>query len=208
MTHPTSSVEKVERSYRGISAGERRRERRERLIAAGLEMYGTRGIANTRVDDVCAQAGLTKRYFYENFDSPDDLAAAVLEHVVHELTELIVPVIATGGSHDPRPAITTFMGALWRDPRMVRVLFVETNHGALTHRRQELVDRAVDIWLGADPGSSEDPAVQTEQRLLAYAFTGAAGEVALAWLSGRIKLPPEAITDHLVGIFQRITSAA
>jgi AcrR family transcriptional regulator len=202
----TSSPEKATRHYRGVSPDDRRRDRRDRLVAAGLELYGTRGIAATRVDDVCAAAGLTKRYFYESFSSPDELAEAVLEKAVDDLTVLIVPVIAAGGARDPRPAIATFMTALWDDPRLLRILFVETNYGSLTQHRHALVDRAVDTWLAADPQASTDPSEQAEQRLLAYAFTGSAVEVSLAWLSGRINLPAETITDQLVRIFQQITA--
>ncbi len=193
------------RSYRGVSASERRAERRANLIAAGLELFGTRGIAATRVDDVCAEAGLTKRYFYENFDSPGDLVNAVVEQVLADLTALVVPAIASDGWRNPRPALSIFIGALLADPRLVRLLVVETHNGALAARRQEFVELAVDIWLATDPGTEGGRDHLPVQRLLAHAMAGAAGEVALAWINGRIDLPPEAIIDNLVRIFEGIT---
>lgn len=195
------------RTYRGMTAADRVQERRERLIAAGLQLFGTRGIAATRVDDICAEAGLTKRYFYESFGSPDDLVQAVLEDVLADLTERVLPPIAEGGWLDPRPAISTFVNALLDDPRLVRLLVVETHSGALVHQRHELIGRAVDIWLSTDPKADHDPTYLPTQRLLAHAYAGAVGEVALAWISGRIDLPAEAICDHLVRIFHRIAPA-
>ena len=191
--------------YRGVPADERRAERRRRLIDAGLELFGTRGIAGTRVDDVCAHAGLTKRYFYENFDSPDELVHAVVEKVLADLTAVMLPAIAAGGWRNPRPALSTFVSTLLADPRLVRLLVVETHNGSLAPRRQEFIDRAVDLWLATDPGADQAAEHLPTQRLLAHAMAGAAGEVALAWVNGRIDLTPEAITDHLVRIFERIT---
>lgn len=193
------------RTYRGLTAGDRQHQRRERLIAAGLELFGTRGIAGTRVDDLCAEAGLTKRYFYESFASPDDLVQAVLERVIENLTAIVVPGIVAGGWRDPAPAIAAGVTALLGDPRLTQLLVVETNSGSLTAYRQGLIDRAVDTWLAADSTADRDPGFLSAQRLLAYAFAGAAGEVAVAWTSGRIDLPAEEIIEHLVRIFRRIS---
>lgn len=193
------------RTYRGVPADQRRADRRERLVAAGLELFGTRGIAATRVDDVCAAAGLTKRYFYESFDSLDDLVQAVVESVLADLTERMVPLIEADGWRNPRPALTLFIETLLEDPRLVRLLVVETQTGVLASRRQEFIDRAVDLWLTSDPSRDRSPEFLPYQRLLAHAMAGASGEVAIGWLNGRIDLPAEEIVDQLVRIFERIT---
>jgi AcrR family transcriptional regulator len=193
------------RTYRGVPASQRRAERRERLVTAGLELFGTRGIAATRVDDVCAEAGLTKRYFYESFDSLDDLVHAVVESVLADLTARMVPLIEESGWRNPRPALAYFIHSLLEDPRLVRLLVVEAHTGVLAPRRQEFVDRAVDIWLASDPSTDKSPEHLPIQRLLAHAMAGAAGEVALGWLNGRIELSADEIVDQLVRIFERIT---
>lgn len=193
------------RTYRGVPATQRRADRRARLVAAGLELFGTRGITNTRVDDVCVAARLTKRYFYESFDDLDDLVHAVLESVLAELTARIVPLIAADGWRNPRPALAAFMGALFDDPRLVRLLVVETHNGVLAPRRQEFIERAVDIWLASDPTMDSSPESLPYQRLLAHAMAGAAGEVALGCVNGRIELAPSEIVNQLVRIFERIT---
>lgn len=202
---PPSAAEPDTRPYRGVPADARRAGRRDRLLAAGLELFGTKGIAETRVDEVCAEAGLTKRYFYENFSSLDDLVHAVVEKVIADLAAIVLPVIAAGGWRNPRPALTAFIDALLADPRLVRLLVLETHVGSLAARRQEFIERAVDLWLVTDPGASTEPADLPAQRLMAHAMGGAAGEVALAWVNGRIDLTAEQLTDHLVRIFERIT---
>jgi AcrR family transcriptional regulator len=193
------------RTYRGVPASQRKAERRERLVTAGLELFGTRGIAATRVDDVCAEAGLTKRYFYESFESLDDLVHAVVETVLADMTARMVPLIEESGWRNPRPAMSFFIHSLLEDPRLVRLLVVEAHTGVLAPRRQEFVDRAVDIWLATDPTADKAPEHLPIQRLLAHAMAGAAGEVALGWLNGRIELSADEIVDQLVRIFERIT---
>src|SRR3984957_8735819 len=104
MTDPvSSSVAAVPRPYRGVSATDRRHQRRQRLIDAGLQLFGTRGIAAVGIVDVCAEAGLTKRYFYENFASIDALAEAVFEHVTGNLVAMVAPAIEMVVGRAPSP---------------------------------------------------------------------------------------------------------
>ena len=59
-THSTT-----ERAYGGTPADVRIRERREKLLAAAYEIIGTRGFRAATVRAVCAESGLSQRYYYE-----------------------------------------------------------------------------------------------------------------------------------------------
>jgi len=59
--------------FKGISADDRRTERRNRLVGAAFEIAGTEGAGALGVGRVCLAAGLTKRYFYESFASLAEL---------------------------------------------------------------------------------------------------------------------------------------
>ena len=61
-----------ERQFKGLSLSERKEARREKLIEAGIATYGTLGFSVT-VKDVCQEAKLTERYFYESFKKSEDL---------------------------------------------------------------------------------------------------------------------------------------
>ena len=203
----SSSVTPAPRPYRGVSATDRRNQRRQRLIEAGLQLFGTRGIAAVGIVDVCAEAGLTKRYFYESFASIDALADAVFEHVTGNLVAAVAPAIEVGAGRDPRPALTVYTRALLSDPRVVRLLAVESQTGPLRKYRDGFPTRAVELWFAF---ASDDDAVPPPQdmRLKAYGFIGAAQQIGMAWLDGHLPLTIDEVIDQLVDLFYRISGIA
>jgi AcrR family transcriptional regulator len=199
-----SSGAAAARPYRGVSAIDRRDQRRQQLIDAGLELFGTRGITAVGIVDVCAEAGLTKRYFYENFASIDALADAVFEHVTGNLVAAVAPAIQAGAGRDPRPALTVYTRSLLSDPRVVRLLAVESQAGQLKKSRDEVPTRAVELWFTFAAGGDTLPPPQ-QMRLNAYAFIGAALQIGQAWLDGELPLTMDEVIDQLVDMFYRIS---
>lgn len=53
---------------------------RRRILDATLKIVRQKGYAATRVEDVCAEAGLTKGGFFHHFSGKGDLAIAAAEH--------------------------------------------------------------------------------------------------------------------------------
>ncbi len=51
-----------------------------KLLDATIKIVRTKGYNATRIEDVCAEAGVTKGSFFHHFKSKDDLALAALEH--------------------------------------------------------------------------------------------------------------------------------
>jgi AcrR family transcriptional regulator len=198
----TESAQESTRVYGGVSAAQRREQRRQRLIDAGLELFGTRGVAAVGIVDICAEAKLIKRYFYEGFSSLDELAAAVFEQVTDRLVEQVVPAIVAGGGHDPRPALTAYVHGALADPRVARLLAVEGRTGALAGHGDGFATRAVELWFGFSP--QVDGQDEAALRLRAYAFAGALSQVMLAWHDGALELTAEKVIDELVDIFKAL----
>jgi TetR/AcrR family transcriptional regulator, transcriptional repressor for nem operon len=51
-----------------------------KLLDATIKVVRTKGYNATRIEDVCAEAGVTKGSFFHHFKSKDDLALSAMEH--------------------------------------------------------------------------------------------------------------------------------
>ena len=58
---------------------------REKLLDAAERLVLSKGFPATKVDEVCAAAGVTKGSFYHHFDAKDDLAKALIDHYFDRL---------------------------------------------------------------------------------------------------------------------------
>lgn len=86
-----------ERRWRGKTADERRKERRDLLVEAGVELFGTNGYAKTSVKAVCDEAGLTERYFYEAFDDREDLLSGIYDMLIEDSAGATLTAIGAVG---------------------------------------------------------------------------------------------------------------
>ena len=78
----------------------RRKEARpQELLAAALDLFVERGFAATRLDDVAAQAGVSKGTLYLYFTNKEDLFKAVVrEHVLPLIGETEAMIVGFEGS--------------------------------------------------------------------------------------------------------------
>jgi len=51
-------------------------ETRQRILVAAMQQIRTRGYSATKVDDICAAAGITKGAFFHHFSSKEEMATA------------------------------------------------------------------------------------------------------------------------------------
>jgi AcrR family transcriptional regulator len=67
----------------------RRPERREQILAAATRAFARAGFAATSLDDVAAEAGITRVILYRHFESKDDMYRAVLDRARIRLAEAV-----------------------------------------------------------------------------------------------------------------------
>ena len=194
------------RPYGGVSADDRRAERRARLIEAGLEVLGERGWAGTTVRGVCAEAGLSERYFYESFGDRDRLLAAIFDRVATEAAGAIVAAVEAA-PHDAdakaRAAIDAFVRLLAEDPRRARAMLVESlSNEALQERRAEafrsfaaLISEKARSFFGADA------VAEVDAELTSVALVGGLAELVIRWLDGSLAVSRERLVDHCAKLF-------
>src|SRR5580700_8175693 len=163
--------------FKGVSAADRRIDRRRRLVEAAFGIAGTEGAGALGVGRVCLAAGLTKRYFYESFSSLTELQSAVVDHAIAVMSERVDPFRPAEPGGPPQRWLAAFLGALVDDQGLARVLLTETHGGALSPFRHQIIDVAV---AGMAPQGS-DPRSDLRARLVAYAQIGTLSELCLAW---------------------------
>jgi AcrR family transcriptional regulator len=129
------------RPWRGRPARDRLAERRRRLLDAGLQEFGTRGYATSTVAGLAAAAGLSNRYFYEQFADREALLRAVYDEVVAGAQAALVDGLRGAPPHladRVRAGVRAFWAYQTADPRRPRVQSVEVigvSPAVDTHRR-------------------------------------------------------------------------
>jgi AcrR family transcriptional regulator len=193
------------RSYGGVSAIERVAARRERLLDAALDLYGTRGFAATGVKDICRQAGLTDRYFYESFRGSGELFTAVFDRATSDLLTLVaqrVSEVAPDPEAQVRAAVEGFVRALADDPRRARVIFVESAAlGAEVDRRMRASLRQFAALVAATARPHLPKMPQRTLEIGALALVGAIDHVIIEWQDGHLDATIDEVIDHLVQLF-------
>ena len=167
------------RVYGGKTADQRSAERREKLLDAAVELFGTVGFAGTTIEMLCHAAHLHPRYFYEQFENREALLMAVYDRHVGNVLMTVVAAIERAPA-DPRGRLETglraFVTAVLADERLARINYFEMVgvSRALEARRRAVLRGYADLITGQletfDP--ADRPSL-TEPRLGAVAFVGA-----------------------------------
>ena len=97
----------------------RRPERREQILIAATEAFARNGFAATSLDDIAAQAGITRVLLYRHFDSKTDLYQAVLDRMCARLDAHVEEPV--GGFTDD--SIDGLLAAATESPAGFRLLF-------------------------------------------------------------------------------------
>jgi len=199
------------RPWRGESAEARRSRRRGQLIEAGVELFGTRGYANSSVKAICDEAGLTERYFYETFPDREGLLIEIYRELIDDAFSLSLAAVAAadGLEAEIRDGLTAFATTVTRDPRRARIQQIEVVgvSEALEERRRD----ALNAFAGLIAARSEAAGVDAEAagldlHVLALGLVGSVNETLVDWVSGRIEIPLDSLVEHQVAIFMGVTA--
>ena len=177
-------MEKQKRRYSGQSFADRQSDRRQRLVRAALEVAGRFGLEGTSVAAICAEAGLTARYFYESFPNRDAIFVEAYRLAQEELLSSIDDAKDRG---DPvRGALTGFYTALYTHPGLARVFLVDLNdHGnAMKAVSEEGVKKLTKAF-----------ALKTRHPLLIAGIIGAVVDVAKRWIESEFAEPVENVVE-------------
>lgn len=201
------------RRYRGLTASERRAQRRERLLEAGLELFGTQGYANTSIRAVCAAAGVNSRHFYESFTDREDLLYHVYERIVHEI--VVGAAEATAKVETIEEGARAGLRAGWTivtdDRRKARVVALEVVGVSerldrlrrdIRHALADLTARNALSIAGSGIRYRLDPV------LTARTLIGGVVEVLIDWINGDVDASVDEIVEHFTRLFTAVSAAS
>ncbi len=191
----------VVRPYRGVSADERRAQRRAQLVEAGLDVLGDEGLARTTMTEVCARAGLTERYFYESFSDRDELLIAVFDAITQETDAAALAALEAAPPDllaRCRAPAGAIVDVLSEDPRKARAYVEAMGSQALRERRVES-GRAYAALLAKQIRDLYGLGAKRYRARIALATTviiGGISEATIAWLDGELKLSRDEFVEE------------
>jgi AcrR family transcriptional regulator len=126
-------------------------DHRGRLLQAMATVAAAQGLAATSIAAVVAEAGVSKRTFYEHFTDKDacflDLYRAASASALRTLRDAVRPELPWQGQVEH--ALGAYFAHLASGPQLIRMLFVEIHHlgpaGALV--RREVMQHLADFML-------------------------------------------------------------
>ena len=189
------------RRYSGRDAGERSAARRERLLAAALELYGTDGYAATPIDRLCAAAKVSTRHFYQEFSGKEAVLVALHAAITEEALGATAAALAAAPAEPVGVRLDAAMRAYLRtvtsDRHRVRVSFVEVVGASPAVERVRLEYREAIVAVVEQEGRAavaRGEIAGRDFRFAGLALIGAINSVVYDWC---LRSGPEASTEDL-----------
>ncbi|BBF77026.1 TetR/AcrR family transcriptional regulator [Acinetobacter ursingii] len=197
-TRPKPTKVNKERQFKGLSLTERKHARREKLIEAGIETYGIQGFFSVTVKDVCNEAKLTERYFYESFKKSEDLFQTIFLKLIETLQQNVMQSVMQAAP-DPAKMIDAGLGALLRtlkdDPRLARIIYIdamlvqELHNQATIQETMLRFDRMIQAFVMLMMPNLQRS--EQEVSLIATGLNGYVTQIAIRWVMGGFKQSQE-----------------
>jgi AcrR family transcriptional regulator len=205
------------RIYGGETQAERKARRHRQFLEAGLEVFGQVGYRQATVRQLCRQAQLTDRYFYEAFGSTEDLLIAVYLDCIARIREGVMERLtqAHGGSIETliRSGLDAFFAVI-EDARLARVVWLEVLgiSPRVDQTYTECVRGFADLLLQL--AQAVYPQLDRKHelhRITAVGVIGGVSEAAKQWLLSDYREPRatmvEATAPLFLGMTQYLTSS-
>lgn len=195
------------RPYRGVEAAERLATRRNRLLAAGLDLLGDQrpDISAVTVRGVCRRAGLAARYFYESFTDKDEFVSCVFHWVVAELAATTQAAVATvPADEQTRAGIANIVRTITDDARVGRLLFSTQLADPVVVRKRAESSALFAMLSGQHVGNALQVPANDRIKAAAHFVVGGVGQTISAWLAGDVRLEPGELVDHLAALLDEL----
>jgi AcrR family transcriptional regulator len=178
----------------------RREDRRAQILASAIPVFAQHGFREAPLDDIAAQAGITRAIVYRHFDSKEELYRAVLDDARAAIRSEL-----QADQHVGPGSVTGLVHVAQHDPDRFRLLFGNVRHEPdfITYY-EGFADASAQYVRDALPGEYNTPDV-TE--FVAHLITRQLFEAILLWLDQNQPTTPEALADAIRASAAAITTS-
>lgn len=163
--------------------------RRDKLVAAGVQLLGGKSGPAVTVRAVCREADLTERYFYESFNDREEFVRAVYDDVCARAMSTLT------SANTPREAVEQFVALMVDDPVRGRVLLLAPGvEPVLTRSGAEWMPSFIEL-LQHKLTRIADPVLQN---MVATSLIGGLTALFTAYLDGRLAATRKQFIDYCV----------
>jgi AcrR family transcriptional regulator len=155
---PRRSASQLPSGRHGLSPEYVQENQRLRILEAMVRTVGRNGYAETSVGDVLAQAGVSRRTFYDLFDDKQDCFLAAYDAVIARMMHEVAKQYARPGSWPDkvRAALAAFLAFFGYEQDLVRTAMVEVRAaGPQALKHYEAAERAFIPFL--EEGRAQSP---------------------------------------------------
>jgi AcrR family transcriptional regulator len=190
-----------------VDAEQRRAERRQRLLDAALGLFTTVGYRQTKIVQICADAGVSTRNFYEEFAGKEQMLLTLHDLINSAALDRVRTALAALDSDDVVTRISllldAFVASVTADPRLPRLNYVEAVGVSedLERQHQEWVTRWADfIEAEARHAAAHGVAPDRDYRLTAIGLVGAITGLLREWQAHQPPWPVADIAAEIRGL--------
>jgi AcrR family transcriptional regulator len=200
----------AQRTYGGMSADQRRADRRMRLLAATRELLESGGLAQITVTAVCRQAQLSERYFYESFPDRDKLLGGVYDAFADEYISAVLTkvALATDLTSRLRAALSVAPELDAAHPGLRHVLGREADDGEAARARAHVGRKILDLYLANHSILFQDQAVDPVDAELALRIIVAGGlDLTFAYCQGKFDVSADELATRMANLLEPLTQS-
>jgi AcrR family transcriptional regulator len=191
-------------------SGQRRRlpasERRAKILAAGLRAFASRGYEGAPMDEIAADAGVSKAVVYDHFASKRELYVVLLESIRLDLDDVVEAALTPAGlAGEPRvrAAMSAFFRYVEEHPEACRLLLLELQGTMVSPIGRELEERVtagIAEALGAAPTLFAGHPQRARQLLVLAELLKSAVHGLASWWYRHPEIPREDVVERSVGL--------
>ena len=197
-------MNQASRTYGGRTREERDADRRERMRASALALFGNEGYTAVPIERLCSHAKVSTRHFYQLYDSKEDVLLDVYAQITGAAFSAVAASLeeSTGRPIDERmrTAVRAYLSPMLESPALARIAFVEivgvsprVEENRLQFRSSVVALVEHEARLAVERGEIED----RDFKFAALAFSGAVNVVVHDWSLSPNHAAADVLTQQL-----------